>query len=215
MRAHFTKDDNGKIWLHYVKNLIVRKMYKEPGYVITKELDYLTKKGRSTINKDIKEYTAHQSKPHNNLTKTMEVAFGNYYSNMVETNDLYPSTDSSTENNQNEQAIKILRPKTDKDFKQYLKSNHDQSRQPKIKKMRKSQSEVKMIKYEDINVTRKTMFDNVHSKKAVKVNYQSHFKKATKTIPYDLDKFFPKKLRISKKLKPSRIYGVSNNIKPN
>jgi hypothetical protein len=133
----------------------------------------------------------------------MEVAFGNYYSNMVETNDLYPSTDSSTEDNKNEKAIKILRPKTDMVFKKYLKSSRNESRQSKTKKMLKSQSEVKMIKYEDINIARKTMFDNVHSKKAVKVNYQSQFIKTTKAMPFDLDKFFPKKLRISKKLKPS------------
>lgn len=45
MKAQFMKDDNGKIWFYHAKNLIVRKIVPAPGWILTKELDYMSKQG--------------------------------------------------------------------------------------------------------------------------------------------------------------------------
>ena len=50
------KDDNKNIWLFYVSNLIVRKICKDPGYILTIEIDYMTKQGRSKLENEFDHY---------------------------------------------------------------------------------------------------------------------------------------------------------------
>ena len=46
MDCNFMKDDDGKIWLFYASNILVRKIYAEPGETRMQELDFMTKNSR-------------------------------------------------------------------------------------------------------------------------------------------------------------------------
>jgi len=122
MKAHFAKDENGKIWLHFVKDLVVRKIYYEPGFIITKELDYMTKNGRDQLEAEVEEYQTKQSRRSQSMTKKMDRMIGSYYDKVIYENNLYPSTDTSQES-ENERAINILRPQSAVNFKQHLKTH--------------------------------------------------------------------------------------------
>ena len=76
------KDDNGKIWLFYVSNLIVRKIYTEPGYILTFELDYMTKKGRNNLENEINQFFDNQTEKSKKRTEIMSNLIDDYYLRM-------------------------------------------------------------------------------------------------------------------------------------
>lgn len=82
MEAQFMKDDNGKIWLFYVSNLIVRKIYTEPGYTLTIELDYMTKKARDDLELEVNEFFDNQTGKSKKRTEIMSNLIDDYYKRM-------------------------------------------------------------------------------------------------------------------------------------
>ena len=83
MDAQFMKDDNGKIWLFYVSNLIVRKIYTDPGYILTIELDYMTKQGRNKLENEVDQYIDTQSENAQKRTEIMSQLIDEYYNSKV------------------------------------------------------------------------------------------------------------------------------------
>lgn len=236
MEVNFMKDDDGKIWLFYIDNLLVRKIFTEPGYTKMQELDYMTKEGREQLDNEVKQYLGFKKQRKDEIMavypnldqadkneidqrmhedeymEKMYGAMGSYYEKMREEYNLAPDNDTTIDS-ENDKAIGMLRPRTALKFKDWVKRHPKDSADPKKRQKRRKMSEnkSKLVMIKDINVAKISLYDNLKQDKFKRKVLMNEALLTVKDTKVNMKEFFPKKKKIDKKLRPARMFrGVSN-----
>lgn len=138
MRAQFVKDDDGKIWFSYVKELYVRKIpFDFERHIIMDEIQSIEKEAKENLINEINNYLDHtkSQKTIHSIYKVMNTHF-NGIKGQVGVDELYRDNYLENEHDRiTEDAYKTLRPESPYKLGE-LVNKHEFNEKKYIKKLR-------------------------------------------------------------------------------